>query len=428
MLWATFFATLFPLLQDFLLSTLAAILPETLLNTMTIANNGKLVNFITGITGVAAGNVATLNMPVNQRIHDMTFNCVAVNYSSNTQTVANVASGGTPATFAPVLSNRTLASVTIVTAGSGQTPGTYTGVVTDPGGTGAGASFTYVVAGGGTVVAAPIVTSAGLPTPINPVSMISSLRLLVNGVTMRDIPVQDIIKIAQANVDPSEYPSLGQLTLFFTEPWRKISRRVNYTSWDLNGQQTFQLQIGIAANVVNPGLTGIYTFDYFRNLARDASGKLSIPFLMPIAHHQFNFTLAGGRNDINTLPFNFPILRMWLQGSIPGNISQCEVFQDGNKPLEALVQPAAQLLQDYENWGFKFGRPDWLNTANAAPGTTYYPYYNPTQYYDAAYISDPEQRYSSALQVQNSLILRVFSDQPQNLTVIMETLPGNYAG
>lgn len=57
--------------------------------------------------------------------------------------------------------NGTIAYATIFTAGSGQNPGTYVVPVLDAGGAGTGASFSVTVATNGTVVAAPILLSAG---------------------------------------------------------------------------------------------------------------------------------------------------------------------------------------------------------------------------------------------------------------------------
>lgn len=380
-----------------------------------VANKGRLINFINGITGIVPGGQGVVNMPVNQRNHRLAFQCTAVNYTAPVVTFATPP-GGTPATFTATVVNGAITAIVIATAGSGQTPGTYNLTITDP--TGTGATATAVVAAGGTVTATPTVTSAGTPSAINPGSIINNFKLLVNGVNMRDIDVANYLKIQQAN---GYYARLGELLVPFTEPWTNVSNQSDVTSWDLFGQSTFQIQIGITPNVVTPGVVGTMEFDYFRN--EMLNGGTMQPFLQPVAYHQFSWPIVSGRNDINTLPFNFPIRRMWLQGSTAGNISQVELFQDGNKPLETTL---AQNLQNYEEYGFNFGKGNFLNSGYAASNALK-GQYNAPSYFDAAYIADPDQRFWKALNVEKAMILRVYSSIAQTLTIVMETLPGSFA-
>lgn len=380
-----------------------------------VVNKGRLINFINGITGITPGGQGVVNMPVNQRNHRLVFQVTAVNYTAPVFAFATPP-GGVPATFTGTIVNGALVSIQIATAGSGQTPGTYNLTITDP--TGLGATATVVVAGGGTVVVVPTVTSSGLPSPINPLSVITNFKLLVNGVNIRDIDVGNYIKIQQAN---GHLPRLGELLIPFSEPWTNVSQQSDVNSWDLFGQSTFQIQIGISPNVTTPGVVGTMEFDYFRNEVQ-LNGAMS-PFLQPIALHQFSWPIVGGRNDINTLPFNYPIRRMWLQGSTVGQITQVELFQDGNKPLEATL---LQLQENYEEYGFQFGKPTYFNQTiggnNVLKGA-----FNPISYFDAAFISDPDNRFWKSLQVEKAMILRVYSAIPQTLTIVMETMPGSYA-
>lgn len=386
-----------------------------------VVNRGRLINFINGIAGVSAGGNAVVNMPVNQRYHRNVLQCTAINYSAAT-TVVMGAAGGTLATFTPTIVNGVITAIAIATAGSGQTPGTYSLTITDV--TGTGATATAVVAGGGTVTATPTVTSGGTPSAISPVTMITSIRQLVNGVNMRDISATEILKISIAqNGNPGAPPRLGELPLIYTAPWRNVNQQNELGSWDLFGQSTFQMQIGISPNVVSPGLTGVSEFDYLRNVMPGNKPGELVPFLQPTAQHSFTYNGISGRNDINTLPFNYPISRMWIQGATPGSITQVEVYQDGNKILEATIE---QIKEMYAEYGILFGQPDYLNASYASTAALKTAFQAPL-YFDCAYISDPDQRQWKALSCANSMILRVYSSVAQALTVTMETLPGSFS-
>ncbi len=387
---------------------------------MAVINKGRLINFISGITGVAAGGNAVVNMAVNQRYHRLLFVCKRVNYSANVTVTMPASAGGTPATFTVTVVNGAITAVAIATAGSGQTPGTYAGVVTDP--TGTGAAVSIVVAGGGTVTATPTVTSGGTASVCDPTTLITSFKLLVNGVNIRDIDATNIIKVVQANLPIVDYPALGELPIFFTQPWMEITAQAEANSWDLFGQSTFQIQIGISSSALLPSVEGVMEFDYFRNTT-NVGGK-EVPFLQPVAQHQFSWPIVGGRNDINTLPYNYPIERMWFQGSTPGSITQVELYQDGNKILEMTTE---QLKMMYGQYGFNFGAKDWLTLLTWNASNAYFPYYNPPTTFDAAYISDVDNRFWKALKVENAMIVRITSSIAQTLTIVQETLPGAFA-
>lgn len=402
-----------------------------------VQNLGRLVNFVNGITGVAPGGNAVVNLPVNQRYHRLIFFCKAIAYSAaviGTFAPAPATQpGGTPATFTVQRNNTdmfsSVRSVVVATAGAGQTPGVYNMTFTDP--TGVGASATITVDADGTVHAAGVnVTSGGTASNVDPAYLLTSVKLLVNGVNMRDISAENILKIAIANLPVSDHPKLGELPIYFSQPWMEIVNASEANSWDLFGQSTFQIQLGIYAQAGLPSVTAVQEFDYFRNTV-NVGGK-DVPFLQPIAQHQFSWPIVSGRNDINTLPYNFPIERMWLQGSVAGAISQVEVFQDNNKILEALIE---QLLTTYEEYGFNFGDKDWLNTvygtqaagAWSPVSNTLFGTYAVPRYFDAAFISDVDNRVYKALKCENSMILRVYSNVAQALTIVQETLPGQFA-
>jgi hypothetical protein len=377
-----------------------------------VINRGRLINFISGINGVSAGGNAIVNLPCNRRMHKLLFQCAGINYTGGTAlaTTALTGGGNDDATVTPTIVNGVPTSIAVVAGGTGYTTGD-TITFTDATGTG----FVGTVTAAAGAVTAVAVTVAGTASPMDPATFFSAIRLLVNGVNMRDIAPVDILKIAMSN---GLFPRRGELPIYFTPPWRNVNQANEITSWDLVGQSTFAVQFTIAGTVSLPSLVGIEEFDYARNLMPD--GK---PFLQPTAQHSFGFPIVAGRNDINTLPIDFPISRMWIQGSTPGEISQVELFQDGNKPLEATID---QLRQDYEGQGFQFGQANYINAGWSGTNALRSQYAQP-RYYDAAFIADPDQRWGKALSVEKSMILRVYSDVAQQLTVTMETLPGAFA-
>lgn len=384
-----------------------------------LENRGRLINFINGITGVQAGGNAVVNMPVNQRYHRLIFQCAGVNYTGGTgATITKITGTGTSATGTLTVVNGVVTAIAIVAGGSGWTVGdTFT--IADATGAGFVGTAATVTGGPPGALATATVTVGGTASPISPITFFTGIKQLVNGVNMRDITVDSIMRLNMAN---GNYPALGELALYYTPPWRNVNQQNEVTSWDLFGQSTFQLQLQIAPTVSQPSLIGIQEFDYMRNVRPDGKGG-SVPFLNPTSQHQFSWPIVAGRNDINTLPFDFPISRMWLLGSVAGAITQVEVYQDGNKIAEFT---SAQLKQAYDEYSFEFGNPDYINQNWATNSTIKGAYAQPI-YFDAAYISDPDQRWWKALKCSNSMILRVYSSVAQTLTIVQETLPGSFS-
>lgn len=313
-----------------------------------LTNKGRQINFLTGITGVAAGGQAIVNLPVNQRYHRIILNT----------------------------------------------------------------------------------TSAGSAAAVT--TIIASVKLIVNGVPIRDIDPINIMRICWAQ---GYYPLLGELPIFFTEPFNtsgNINEPADVTSWDMAGQSTFQLQIGIQVGAVTPGITGIVEFDYQRNMMPSASGM--VPFLQPVSHHQFSLPVVIGANDITTLPFSFPIRRLWFQGSTPNSITQLEVYQDNNKIHEATN---IQTRQAYRQYGFRLFAA--AGAVNVPEGTVFRNATGPADlalsalvetasFFDVAYLSDPDGRWWKALKCGQTFQLRITSSAAQTLTTIMETMPGAFIG
>ena len=369
-----------------------------------VQNYGASINIISGIQGVAPGGQASINMPVNQRIHRETYQTQAIAYGLNgaVTAVPTVADAG--ATFTVATQNGVVTNIVPVGTVSTKAAGTYALTIQDTLYTalngqqirvGQGATGTYTV-NGSNVVTNATVTSGGTVSVIPPELFFTSQKRLVNGVVIRDISVGDTIKIARAN---GYSPANGEYPVFFTEPWRKIVDHDQATAWDLFGQSTYQILYGVSSLISSPTLTGTYEFDYLRNSRRGPKGE-QVLFLRPIKHHTFTYNVPAGVYNVTSLPIDYPIQRIWLYETGKGSITQVELYQDGNKVLEgSYVQTDEQLNQ----YGFN------------------------SQIFDYNAVFDPDERLGKALRVSNNLIFRVYSAAPTALSIVLEIQADNYS-
>ena len=323
--------------------------------------------------------------------------------------------------------------------------GTYTMIITDP--TGVGAAGTITVAGN--VVTAATITVIGTQGPIPPNVMMGIIKIQVNSVNIRDIPASTILSMCIAN---GYIPQPGELPLLFTEPWNSKLDHYEFSSWDTVGQNNMQITFSISGTVTNPAILGTWCWDTQRNARKATAAKAAalnaigpnpatgkawafgdpVPFLQPINHHQLNWQLGVGRNDINILPYSFPIRRIWVFGATPGNIYQFEVYADGAKITEAMTLDVYNYSAD---WNFQIGTTA-LPVAGGAP--SFFPTTIPNgrlaqvagvpQYpFDACLIMEPKGDYWKALNVSDNLLVRVYSNIAQQSTYVMEMLPGAFS-
>lgn len=368
-------------------------------------NFGASINIISGIQGVAPGAQASINMPVNNRIHRETFQCSGIAYGLNGTPVATPTVAGTE-TFTVTVLNGIISAIAINNATSAKGAGTYTGTIVDPLYTalngnsvrvGQGATFSYVVNGANTVTSVTL-TSPGIVSFVPPELFFTAQKRLVNGVVIRDISAADSMRIYMANVGPTvRAPQDGELPICMTEPWRKIVDHDQATAWDLIGQSTYQILYTIASNITTPSLSGTYEFDYLRNARMNAKGE-QVLFLRPIKQHTFSYNVPGGVYNVTSLPVDNPIQRMWLKETGKGSILQVELYQDGNKVLEGTYIQVDQMLEQY---GFN------------------------AQVYDFSAVFDMDERLGKALKVDN-LVFRVYSNAPTVLNITMEIQGNGY--
>lgn len=370
-------------------------------------NFGSSINIISGIQGVSAGGNATVNMPVNQRIHRETFQCSGYGYRRSngiSPIVFTPEVAGTETFGNPTFVNGQIASIAITNAATAKGAGTYNITIT-PAPYAAkngsnwvptGATATYVV-NGANLVTSVTVTNGGSIGPIPPELFMDSVKHLVNGIVMRDAGPDKVVKIAVVNQPAAYWPEAGEFPVFFTEPWRKIVDHDQATAWDLIGQSTYQIIIKINAEIGSPDLQGVYEFDYLRNARRGEKGP--VLFLRPIKQHVFTYNVPQGLFNVTSLPIDFPIQRMWLdEAAGVGGVTHVELYQDGNKVLEGTYSQVNQMLRQY---GF-----------------------NPTAFSFSA-VFDPDQRLGKALKVDD-LVFRVYSSAPGALEILMEIQGDGY--
>lgn len=289
------------------------------------------------------------------------------------------------------------------------------------------AGINGVVAGGVATLNLPVnaryhrivlnVTDGGAAAAVG--TVITGIKLLVGGVSVRDITPAQMINIAQAN---GYKPFLGELPIFFTEPYPRAVdlEPADTLSWDMFNQSSFQIQMTIAGGTV-PAITGFYEFDYFPNQLKD--GK---PFNQAVSMHSFTQQVVVGANDITTLPTAYPIRRLWIKTTTASAVSRLEIIQDGNRIIDLT---AAQLRQALNQYGFRLRHEhdapyqNATGPANLALDADF----GAITYFDAAFISDIDYRTWKYLKAENQLIVRTTNTVAEAQTIIMETIPGFYA-
>lgn len=388
-------------------------------------NTGRSINYINGIQGIGAGPGASnplWNGTTDQRVHRLNFKCTAVNYTGGAGLATkHITGGGNDAAIVTltVSASQVPVSVAITTAGNGYNVGD-TFSVTDPTGTGGVFTVATLTGGAGTGIAtATYVANSASASLIDPGVLLGIVKVNVNGIAMRDVSARFLLMICQAN---GLLPLLGELPIYFTEEWRKIIRTNDANSFDLYGQQTFSVQFAINAGYLLPGIAGTFEFDNLRNQVNTKNGP--VVFLEPVAYHLFTFNLLAGATPITTLPTKYPIARIWVLGTNPGNITQLEVRQNGNPVHESFLQDMKQL---YGADGFQFGQANYANQNQTAAKPLGF---NPINYFDYAFIADNDQRYTKALKVkgEGNLNFKLWSNVAQGVNLLVESLPGAYAG
>lgn len=390
--------------------------PSTVSSGARLINFGRQRDFISGINGVASGGNVQINMDCDRRYHRLLFQFTAVNFTGGTNLpTTNITGTGTGLTVDVTVNANGTVNTIIPHSGSAGT-GYVTGntiTFTDATGTG----FVGTVTASSGAVTAIAITVNGTPSAIAPGTAASTVKLLVNGINVADLTAQQEINRALFNKTTI---GAGQLPIFFSEPWRTLTRWPEITSWDMAGQRTFQVQIQLNGNLTSPGITGVMEFDYIRNTvagavdaisfqAALAAGKAPAQMLNIISRHAFTFQVNAGLNLINTIPFDWPILRMHMSGLVANQINQFELDQDSNKAEVGFigVQNAGSQLDQLKEFLAEDGFQNGI--------------------FDYSFVADVTQRIQDALKVAAAMKLKVYMLQNTSLTIIQERLQNQYA-
>lgn len=381
-------------------------------------NYGRQIQTIPGIQGVVPGGQAQVQINPNRRVFRMNFQATGIAYVAPVLTLPASSGATAQPTFNVVVTRGVITAVTSnSTVATGAANGTYTLVVTDnitdaSGNTLNNNSYAAVITATVTsaAVSAVTLTNGGNVAAV-PIEIFFNGQILqtVGGVNMRDVNATQIKQMALAD-DRAQAWDVGQLSIYYVSPNRRFTQQPEITVFDLWGQSILQLQMPITQNVTAPGLVGDYEFDADTTLRNvSVAGGVSTPILQPIAQHAQTFPVPAGSAlfSITTVPFllapntPLPILRLWMSEQTPGNITQIEIDQDGNKIVQFT---AAQIKQMYRDYGFN------------------------VNIFGAQFIADIDQRIAKALRCQQNLVIWVASAVTQNIAIIRETLPGAYSG
>jgi hypothetical protein len=391
-----------------------------------LANYGIQIEPIPGIN--LTNSLMNVSLDCDKRYHNLTWECIAVNYTGGAglaivKVVSASGAGGT----ATLAVNGFQVPTTIGTF-SGGTGWAVNDTFTVTDATGKGAVFTVNTVSSGAITAATYVANSATATPIDPRLLISNIQLIVGTTAVVESTAAMEIFRADVNENYLTRRSLGQLPIYFTEPWRRTTDG-RVTSWDMAGQNVFSIKFTMVPGYVNVGIAGAMVFDYIRNTAAGEidqvtyqgyvnSGNFPAPQLRIIARKLLTPTLNGGDTLIQPalIPTGWPILRLHMFPATVGTITKILMKADTQIVAQGQVGNTVngsvmdQLIEFNKQWGF------------ATALSTTAPSINP----DWSYIADYDQRIANALKV-SSLQLTVTSTQAEGLTILQEYLETSYS-
>lgn len=224
--------------------------------------------------------------------------------------------------------------------------------------------------------------------------LVTNIRVYVNSVVMVDLTPTELRKIAIMN---GQIMTDVQIPLFMAEPWRATVTGEESVSWDLFNQTKCTIEITFASGTENLTFKMLSSFDYTRNFSTNDAGETT-PLLAIVKKTAQTYVMGGGQNDITTLPQRWPIQRIEMQASA-GTVDYVEVYRDDEKVHEATVSENEAANQNQQMDSTQFSYP---------------------------VVFDSDQQISSALLVQNTLLLRPTCSAANNLRVITEHRSNGY--
>ena len=167
-------------------------------------------------------------------------------------------------------------------------------------------------------------------------TVVSRVRLYVNGVTVRDVPTSYLLSLAALN---DITLAVGEILIAFSEQWRADKIDEVFTAWDMFGENSFEVELIMTAGGA-PGVTGIQIFDQGQTLLGGKVAK-NIIFQKVLSKNA-----AIGLNDFDNIPIRDPIQRIHLIAA--GAINSMEVAADRNTVFEASAAQNTSILNDME--------------------------------------------------------------------------------
>lgn len=227
-------------------------------------------------------------------------------------------------------------------------------------------------------------------------AIVERIRLLVNGKVMREITPD----FAQAIEDLNNVPRSNDTSfaIHFSEPWRRTVTGEEATSWDLFAEQTCVLEVVFKSGLTAPALEVWYEYDFMRNVARAADGKI-VTSLSIIKMLPQSYSLAAGRNTITTLPTLFPIQKIHFATTDDCLAQTMQLIKDG---VTVLDTTETREIDRQKRAGFGEA------ALNGAP--------NPMQ----SLIADIDQQISSPWIVNQSIELRLTMSDVGTIDMICE--------
>ena len=273
------------------------------------------------------------------------------------------------------------------------------------------------------------VSNGGTPSLVSPASFFSGpIYVKVNGNPIRDLTATQLLNRNQANGFPDQ---TGVLSLHFSEPWRRFRNNPDITALDLTPDSSgalsftdFEITANISAFGNQAGqavsLVAFQVFDFQTTV--DHKGNRLVNYIT--LHQVQQYLAAGGLQPLANVPKADPIVRLWALGATPGNITEMQVNADNVFYLKGNVQGPYSI---YGENGFTFNQPLPANSTASAPTNNTSIGSVGSNVFDAAYISDPEQRLDHATMIPGgSLTVYITSAVAQNVSVIVEALPGHW--
>ena len=174
-----------------------------------------------------------------------------------------------------------------------------------------------------------------------------SVQLICDGITVRSLSPEQIIKIAALNGITA---AAGELPMYFSEPWRASVTGEESTSWPMYYNRKLTLQVTFAAGAVNPSMAVMASYDYAKNIA---DGK---EFMAIVKQLQYQDSIPAGNFDFLLVPKQFPIQRVHFAVSA-GTVVNIEVYRNSEKVREGTTAQNSAFLKDYDIDASQFSYP-----------------------------------------------------------------------